>query len=46
MTETEDIYDIIIIGGGPGGLSAAQYTSRAKLRTIVLDKAATAGALA
>ncbi len=46
MTETEDIYDIIIIGGGPGGLSAAQYTSRAKLRTIVLDKSATAGALA
>lgn len=46
MTETENIYDVIIIGGGPGGLSAAQYASRAKLRTIVLDKSATAGALA
>ena len=46
MTESEDIYDVIIIGGGPGGLSAAQYTSRAKLRTIILDKSATAGALA
>src|SRR5512144_2841082 len=46
MPETEDIYDIIIIGGGPGGLSAAQYASRAKLKTVVLDKSATAGALA
>ena len=46
MTESEDIYDVIIIGGGPGGLSAAQYASRAKLRTIILDKSATAGALA
>ncbi len=41
-----DLYDVIIIGGGPAGLSAAQYTARAKLKTIVLDKSRTAGALA
>src|SRR3989338_384437 len=41
-----ELYDVIIIGGGPAGLSAAQYASRAKLRTIVIDKSATAGALA
>jgi len=41
-----DLYDVIIIGGGPAGLSAAQYASRAKLKTIVLDKSKTAGALA
>ncbi len=46
MTGPEDIYDVIIIGGGPGGLAAAQYASRAKLKTAVLDKSATAGALA
>ncbi len=37
--------DIIIIGGGPAGASAAIYASRANLNTLVLDKSTTAGAL-
>lgn len=41
-----DIYDVIIIGGGPAGCSAAQYAARAKLKTIVIDKSPTAGAIA
>jgi thioredoxin reductase (NADPH) len=41
----EDIYDIVIIGGGPGGLSAAMYAARSNLRVVVLDKNPTAGAL-
>jgi thioredoxin reductase (NADPH) len=30
--------DVLIIGGGPSGLSAAIYTAQAKLKTIVVDK--------
>ena len=38
-------YDVIIIGGGPSGGSAAIYTARADLETLVIDKGLTSGAL-
>jgi len=38
-------FDVIIIGGGPAGASAAIYTSRADLTTLVVDKGLTVGAL-
>ena len=34
MSEENKQVDIIIIGGGPAGLSAAQYASRANLDSI------------
>jgi thioredoxin reductase (NADPH) len=46
MEESEDLYDVIIIGGGPAGLAAGQYAARGQLKTVILDKSATAGALA
>jgi thioredoxin reductase (NADPH) len=40
-----EVYDVIVIGGGPSGASAAIYTARADLQTVVIDKGITAGAL-
>lgn len=31
-------YDVIIIGGGPAGLTAAIYASRARLSTLIIEK--------
>ena len=34
----EKIYDLVIIGGGPAGLSAGLYAGRAKLNTLIIEK--------
>lgn len=39
-------YDMIIIGGGPAGLSAGLYASRANLKNLVLEKAEAGGQIA
>ena len=39
-------YDVVIIGGGPAGCTCALYTARSGLKTVILDKNPTAGALA
>ena len=34
----EKIYDVIIVGGGPAGLTAAIYAKRAELSTLLIEK--------
>lgn len=41
----QKIYDVVIIGGGPAGVSAAIYTARADLSTLIVDKGISSGAL-
>src|SRR3989304_8097340 len=36
-------YDVIIIGGGPAGLSAGIYTARARLASLLVEKGAIGG---
>ena len=40
------IYDMVIIGGGPGGYTAALYAARAGLSVIVLEKLSAGGQMA
>ena len=40
------MYDLVIIGGGPGGLTAAIYARRAMLKTLLIEKGALGGQIA
>jgi thioredoxin reductase (NADPH) len=42
---TDRKYDIVIIGGGPAGLTAALYAGRARVRTVLLERGAPGGQL-
>lgn len=42
MTETEE-YELVIVGGGPAGLTAGLYASRSRLKAVLLDKGAVGG---
>ncbi|MEK3980600.1 thioredoxin-disulfide reductase [Psychrobacillus sp. FSL K6-2836] len=45
MTE-DKIYDVIIIGAGPAGMTAAVYTSRANLSTLMIERGIPGGQMA
>ncbi len=43
--DASEIYDLIIVGGGPGGMSAAIYALRAGLKTALIEKGVPGGQL-
>ena len=43
MEISNGVYDIIIVGGGPAGLTAGIYTSRGGMKTLLLEKLAPGG---
>ncbi len=46
MENTNTVYDILVIGGGPGGLSAALYAGRSEMKTLLLEEALLGGQIA
>jgi thioredoxin reductase (NADPH) len=42
-TGTASDWDVVIVGAGPAGMAAALYTGRAKLKTLLLDRAGMGG---
>ena len=46
MTNNHHVYDMIIIGGGPAGYTAALYAARAGLDTLVLERLSAGGQMA
>ena len=40
------MYDIIIIGGGPAGLTAGLYAARSKKKTLIIEKGIEGGQIA
>ena len=45
FNQSKDIFDVIIIGSGPAGYTAGIYTSRGKLKTLIISGSLPGGQL-
>jgi len=43
MEKKKEYYDVVVIGGGPGGMTAALYAGRARLKTLLIEKSLIGG---
>ena len=43
MEKKVEQYDVVVIGGGPGGMTAALYAGRARLKTLLIEKSLIGG---
>ena len=43
MEKKIEEYDVVVIGGGPGGITAALYAGRARLKTLLIEKSLIGG---
>ena len=43
-TPSQELYDLVVVGGGPAGLAAAVYGASEGLRTVLVERTATGGA--
>ncbi|ARK21006.1 thioredoxin-disulfide reductase [Sporosarcina sp. P26b] len=46
MTMEEKVYDVIVVGAGPAGMTAAVYTSRGNMSTLMLERGLPGGQMA
>ena len=42
----EKVYDVIVLGAGPGGLAAGLYAGRSRLNTLIVEKGQDGGQIA
>ena len=41
-----ELYDVIVLGGGPAGLTAGLYAGRSRLKTLLIEKSQEGGQIA